>query len=185
MRIKKKAILAVLVLALIGLSGCATMSQTYKLGTQAAMNKDWEKAIELFEQASMEHPKNSYYRLALIRARLQASRIHWSAGQNLSRQGNVDKALEEYNKALSYDPQNIRIIDDIRNLETGNIVQTRKEFVPTESPVKLNTVDKPIDLKFTEASLQSIFTALGKLAGVNMLLMSSTGTNLTALIWPI
>jgi general secretion pathway protein D len=169
MRIKKKAIMAVVAMGLLGLWGCTSLSQTYRLGTQAAINKDWEKAVEYFEQASMEHPGNSYYRLALIRARIQASRIYWAAAQNLAREGNVDEALVEYNKALSFDPKNIRIIDDIRMLEKGEQVQTRQEFVPTELPIKLNTVDKPIDLKFTEASLQSIFTALGKLAGVNML----------------
>jgi len=169
MRIKNKAIPAVLAVVLLGLWGCTTLSQTYKLGTQAAINKDWKKAVEYFEQASMEHPGNSYYRLALIRAKIQASRIHWAAAQNLAREGNIDEALVEYNKALSYDPQNIRIIEDIRMMEKGEMVPTQREFVPTEPPVKLKTLDKPIDLKFNEASLQSIFIALGKLAGVNML----------------
>jgi general secretion pathway protein D len=169
MRTKNKTIPAILTLVLLSLWGCATLSQTYKMGTQAAINKDWERAVELFEQAAMEHPKNSYYRLALIRARIQASRIHWVAAQNLAQEGRKDEAIDEYNKALAYDPQNIRIVEDIRRLERGEMVRQKREFVPTKPPVMLKSVDKPIDLKFTEASLQSIFTALGKLAGVNVL----------------
>ena len=119
MSTKRNTVWLVIAFALLGLWSCATLSETYRLGTQAALNKDWEKAVEYFEQASMEHPGNSYYRLALIRARLQASRVHWVAAQNLARQGNVEEALEAFNRALSYDPQNIRILEDIRRLEAS------------------------------------------------------------------
>ncbi|MBU1186339.1 MAG: hypothetical protein KJ908_05545, partial [Acidobacteria bacterium] len=52
--------------------GCSTLSVHYRLGTEAALNRDWDKAVEFFEQAVLETPKNSYARLALTRAKIAA-----------------------------------------------------------------------------------------------------------------
>lgn len=163
---KKSWILLTLVLVLWG---CSTLSQSYKLGSEAVMNKDWEKAIQYFEQAALQHPGNSYYRLALIRAKVQASLEHWTKARNLIQEGKKEEALAEYERALKYDPRNMRIINDIRLLNKGQDIQAVPKYAPTELPVKLKTVNIPIDLKFTEASLQSIFTAMGKLADINVL----------------
>jgi hypothetical protein len=56
--------------------GCATFSQNYKQGTEAAMNKNWDEAIKFYEQAVLENPNNSVYRMALARAKLAASSVH-------------------------------------------------------------------------------------------------------------
>ena len=55
---------------------CSVMSQNYKLGTEAALNKNWDEAVEYYEKAVIEHPNNSAYRLALVRAKIAASLYH-------------------------------------------------------------------------------------------------------------
>ncbi len=149
--------------------GCATFSPSYKSGTAAAINKDWDAAIEHFEKASLADPDNSVYRLALLRARLSASAVHLRMARDLVYQDKREEAQNEYRIALSYDPTNWRILDEARRMRSEETA-AEEETPRMEPPVKLHVADEKVQLKFTrEASLQSIFQALGKHAGVNVL----------------
>ncbi|MFW6159734.1 MAG: cohesin domain-containing protein [Acidobacteriota bacterium] len=151
--------------------GCATFSKSYQRGTEAAVNRDWNRAVQYLERAVLEDPQNSVYRLALLRTKLSASRFHWIEGKKLASQGKTEEALEELRQALSFDPSNREIIEDLRVL-TGKPEEKVEEPVITraEPPIKLQVTGEVIDLKFTrEASLKSIFQALGKHAGINVL----------------
>jgi len=158
-----------LLIICLTLWGCATFSPSYKSGAAAAINKDWDAAIEHFEKASLVDPNNSIYRLALLRARLSASTVHLQKARGLVYEKKLEEARVEYGKALSYDPTNWRIAD-----EAGRMISEKPaaetETLWMEPPVKLQVAEEKIQLKFTqEASLQSIFQALGKYAGVNVL----------------
>jgi general secretion pathway protein D len=149
--------------------GCATLSRSYKLGTEAALSKNWDEAIKYYEQAVSENPKSSVYRLALLRAKLAASSFHLTKARELALQERKKEALVEYEKALSYDPLNRIIAEEAKSL----IEEKAKEEEPAETriepPVKLKVDKEQIHLKFVDANLRSIFQALGKHAGVNVL----------------
>jgi type II secretory pathway component GspD/PulD (secretin) len=163
-----KKILIILIVSLAFWS-CATISPSYKSGTQAALNKDWDQAVEYFERAVLENPGNSYYRIALVRAKVSASLVHVARARNLAAQGKKEEALTEYKTALSFDPTNFRIIDEARTL-AGEKPRVEEPVVSRIEPlIKLQVSQDPIDLKFTETSLRSIFLALGKYAGVNII----------------
>lgn len=151
--------------------GCATLSKNYHRGTEAAINRDWDKAVQYLEKAVLEDPQNSVYRLALLRTKLSASRFHWVEGKKLVSQGKAEEALEEFQRALSYDPSNREIIEDIRALtEKPEEKVEEPVIVKAEPPIKLQVKGDLIDLRFTrEASLKSIFQALGKHSGINVL----------------
>jgi len=160
------------VLLLIALSfwGCATfVSQYFKLGNQAEMNKDWDRAIEYYEKAVADKPDEYAYKMALTRVRLRVSFEHLQVARNLAGQGQQDEALKEYEKALSYDPQNRSLYDEMLRLKEGPPVKEKLEEEKVEYPVKLKVAKDKIELKFTEASLRSIFQALGKHAQVNII----------------
>jgi len=163
--------MAILSLTFLVLWGCATFSQDYKLGTQAAVNKNWEEAIRHYEKAVQEDPDNSVYRLALLRARMGASLAHVQKARNLAAAGKKEEALAEYRTALSYDPGNRTIIAEARRLASEEPEKEEREETEIEPPVKLQVGQEKLRLNFVHdrVMLKSIFEALGKHAQVNIL----------------
>ncbi|MCP2620561.1 tetratricopeptide repeat protein [Candidatus Aminicenantes bacterium AC-334-E05] len=72
---------------IILLTACATFNTYYKLGYQASLNKDWDKAVKYFERALKEDPKNSVYRVALARAKIEACNYHLIEARRKARIG--------------------------------------------------------------------------------------------------
>ena len=154
---------------IVTLWGCVTFSHTYKLGTEAALNKDWDKAVELYEKAYAENPKNSVYRLALQRAKVSASISHLYKARQLARAGQKEEALEEYEISLAYNYSRL-VADEARSLAEGPKEEEVLKEVHIEPPIKLEVGTEPIQLRFRQqASLRSIFQALGKSAGINII----------------
>ncbi len=77
--------MSLMLIVIMTLWGCVTFSHTYKSGVQAAISKDWDKAVELYEKALEENPQNSVYRMALQRAKVSASLFHLYAARQLVR----------------------------------------------------------------------------------------------------
>jgi len=161
----------VVLLIIIALTfwGCATLSRSYKLGTEAALSKNWDKAVRHYERAVLQSPKNSVYRLALFRAKLAASSVHLIKARELAFQQKKEEALVEYEKALSYDPLNRMIAKEAKSLIQEEVKEEEPKEIRIEPPVKLEVDKEKIRLKFVEANLRSIFQALGKQARVNVL----------------
>jgi len=145
---------------------CTTFSPYYKLGYEASLNKEWDKAVKYFERAVRENPKSSVYRIALVKAKIEACNYHLVQARKKASLGEKDEALEEYKKALSYDPLNGMIINEMRELQEKKV---EKQEVDLDVPIKLKTDKERINLKFTDTNLSSIFKALGKHAGINVL----------------
>jgi len=162
--------IATLFVVLVVLWGCKTVSKDYKAGYEASMNKDYDKAIEYYEKAIRNDPDNSVYRLALQRAKIAASLYHYFEAKKYAAQGKKEDALNEYEIALSYDPGNRRIYDEARRLVGEEVIEDKPKEIKIEPLFKLDVKDERIQLKFQQqASLRSIFQALGKYAGVNIL----------------
>ena len=149
--------------------GCAGLSRSYKLGTEAALGKNWDEAVKYYERASLESPENSVYRLALFRAKLAASSAHLIKARELAFQEKKEEALVEYKKALSYDPLNRMIAEEAKSLIEEEVKEEEPKKIKIEPPVKLKVDKEEIHLKFVDANIRSIFQALGKHARVNVL----------------
>ncbi|MBN1225105.1 MAG: hypothetical protein JXB23_17785 [Candidatus Aminicenantes bacterium] len=163
---KTMALFAVLLI----LSGCSTLSEHYKSGYEASMSKNWDEAVRLYEKAVLEEPQNSTYRLALYRAKISASYVHYISARNLAVRGEKEQALKEYEVALSYDPTNRKIYEEARRLAGKEIIEEKPDEIRIEPPVKLDVKEEKIQLKFMQqASIRSIFQTLGKHAGVNII----------------
>jgi len=164
----RKAIL--LPVILLTLWGCATFSQSYKLGAQAEINKKYDEAVAYYEKAAMEYPKESIYRLALFKARGNAALFHLQEARRLAAAGKKEEAEAEYTKALSYDPRNRLIADELRRFKQEDVKKPEPEKISYEYPIKLKVSREKIDLNFmTDVSLRSIFQALGKHFEINIL----------------
>ncbi len=160
---------ALLIIIALTFWGCATLSRSYKLGTEAALGKNWDEAVKYYERAVLESPKNSVYRLALFRAKLAASSVHLIKARELAFQGKKEEALVEYERALSYDPLNRIIAEEAKSLIQEEVKEEEPKVIRIEPPVKLKVDKEEIHLKFVDANLRSIFQALGKHARVNVL----------------
>lgn len=167
---KKVAFLSIVML-IFALSGCSPFNQNYKLATEAAANKNWDEAIEYYEKAILEDSSNAAYRLALIRAKILASYAHVFKARNLAAAGKKEEALAEYQKALSYDPNNRAILVETQLLTSKEQEAPKPAEIKIESPVKLQVNDQKLSLNFMHDSvkLKAIFQALGKHAKINIL----------------
>lgn len=161
--------MSLMLIVIMTLWGCVTFSRTYKLGVEAAMNKNWDMAVEFYEKAYTENPKNSVYRMALQRAKVSASLFHLYSARRFAGLDQTEEALKEYEKSLSYNYSRL-IADEAKSLSEGPLEEEKPEEIHIEPPVKLKVGSESIELRFRQqAPLRSIFQALGKSAGINII----------------
>jgi general secretion pathway protein D len=161
--------IALFLIVLLSVWGCVTFSESYKLGTKAAMSKDWDEAVKYYERALLESPDNSVYRLALFRAKMAASFSHLLMARELVAQGMKKEALAEYEMALTYDPLNRIISEEARLLKGEEVKEEEPEEKKIEPPIRLKVDEEKVQLEFTKVNLRSIFQALAKSAQVNII----------------
>lgn len=157
---------ALLTIVLLGLWGCLALSSSYRLGVEAEINKDWEAAITAYERAALENPREPVYRVAALRAKVQASLASVYAARIQAAQGRKDEAEAAYRKALAFDPSNSTALAELKALTAPPAPVKAVDL--WEPPVKLAFGTGKLDLKFSEAQLKDIFAALGKESGVNV-----------------
>jgi general secretion pathway protein D len=163
-----KKIAYFLVLAMIA-GGCATLSPNYRLGTVAEMNKQYDLAIEYYQKAALENPKESVYRLSLLRVKAAASLAHLRNARTLASLGKKKEAEAEYAASLSYDPSNKAIAAEMKALEAPAPKPEKPGTVP-EPPVRLKGTGGKLSINFpTPISLKSILDTLARSSGVTFI----------------
>jgi Flp pilus assembly secretin CpaC len=163
---KKSALILVLVLAA---GACQTLSLDYRQGVQAEMNQNYDEAVRQYQKAALEHPNDSVYRLALVRARLSASLFYLQSARALVTQNKKKEAEVNYRKCLAFDPSNFKAAGELAAL-LAPPEKPAKNGEKLEGPVRLKGSGEALDLSFrNEVSLRSIFQTLGRVAGVNFL----------------
>ncbi len=164
-----KKIGAMLVVA-VAVAACATVSPYYREGARAELNKQYDAAIQFYEKAAAQDPKESVYRLALARARGAAALFRLQQARALAAQGKKKEALGEYAAVLSYDPQNGVAIAEARALEAPAPKPQKPAGIVPESPVKLKTNGEKLNINFrTPVSLKSILDTLARSSGVTFI----------------
>jgi general secretion pathway protein D len=162
-----------------------------KLGAQAEARKEYDKALEYYEQALKEDPKDPAYELAARRARFESGTAHIDAGNKLQKADDLEKALAEYQKAFAADPGSMIALQDMQ--QTKELLeQKQKGLVPAgEKPLtsvekaqkeslamisSLQSVPelKPVTnqislLKMNNQPPRVLYETVGKLAGINVL----------------
>src|SRR5437870_1831537 len=83
-------------------------------GQAAEVRKQYDQALELFEQALSDDPADSGYQLAMRRARFQAGQFHVERGLKLRAAGKTAEALAEFEKAYAIDPSSSIADQEIR-----------------------------------------------------------------------
>jgi general secretion pathway protein D len=157
---------------------------------------NFDRALELAEQASSEDPGDPSYGLELRRVRFEAAAAHVKTGQKLRSAGKLEEALAEFERAFGIDPASDIAAQEVRRTremiqrnKTGSDAATtispeeRKILTPSEL-AKREAQDRtdsllpvpelrplnndPIDLKMTNKP-RVLFETVSKVAGLNVL----------------
>src|SRR5262245_25174703 len=95
----KKLTVFILVLAMSGITPLALEARSRKgdklvaEGRLKEARKDFDAALQLYEQALSQDPADPYYQLCADRARFQAAQAHVTTGLKIRAQGNLTQAL--------------------------------------------------------------------------------------------
>lgn len=174
---------AAALLAVAALAGCAT-SGGLRTGQRAERAQDFDRAVVEYTKAVRERPDDMTARLALDRARLRAAQEHFSAGRRLAATERYEEALAEFQLASELNPTDAQVdaaLKDARQkLRTRLAVnrggrtelQTlidRTRDMPPEGFELPNGAKLPDSLTFSNASSRMVFTAIGRIADVNVI----------------
>jgi len=160
-------------------------------GLVAEGHGDWDRAMELYQQAVDESPLDPAYQIPMRRARFQAGQMHVDRGEKLRSQGKLEEAMAEFQKALLADPgsavsiQNLRVTKQMMDRETqqpSSSVEDRGltpiERSRRETEARIATIlslpelkpTQPVPpLKMNNQSPRVLFETVGKVAGINVL----------------
>ena len=162
-------------------------------------SKDFDRALEKYEQALSQDPADPYYQLVADRARFQAGQAHVTKGLKIRSEGNLTQALIELQKGYQIDPSSSIAEMEIRR--TQEMIEREKKKVPRPgvsaeeqaaeaglTPAQLakkQEVEKlariegvpelkplkadPINLVLRNQPPKVLFETVGKVAGINVL----------------
>lgn len=171
-----------LLAALLLSSGCAAR-WAYREGLGEAKKGNWDLAVARLTRALQKDPENIGYKIALENARSQASRQHQLEGRKHLAADDLEKAEEELGIAVNFDPANRAAVDDLAMVREkarqredekqrqAALEASRAQGQGAQYPVPVLSPRSPvaISMSFPDQSLEKVFTALGKAAGVNVL----------------
>src|SRR5262252_9286119 len=103
-RYKPTTLFALVVVLAICVTSCGAGRQPYTLGTQAALNKDFDTAMTEFKMAVDKQPGNSEYQLKYEQARFNAALQHFEAGRRAMDKQDYETAKKEFTRVLEIDP---------------------------------------------------------------------------------
>ena len=166
----------------IGSSGCSS----YRIARQAQLAEErgeWDEAVEQYLDLTERQPANARYKSALLRARFKAAEGHFRKGQRFYAAGVLERALVEFQQAVSLDPTNQyaqveldKVRAELRKASGENQVATLDELkkktrdMPAQPPTLNPRSKEPISLDFPKpVSIFDIYRALGKAFGINVL----------------
>src|ERR1700685_659105 len=106
-----------------------------KLGAKAEALKEYDKALDYYQQALKEDPKETSYELAARRARFESGTAHIDAGNKLQKADDLEKALAEYQKAFNVDPGSMIALQNIQKMKELLDQKAKGLVPPGEKPL--------------------------------------------------
>jgi general secretion pathway protein D len=172
---------AVMLLA-IAVSGCATTA-ALRAGQNAEAAQDYDRAIVEYSRALKENPDDRAARQGLERSTIRSAQEHFTRGRRFHAAGMLNEALVELQLTAELNPNDASVqalLETVRSdIRTGaaaaregktpleNLIERSQNFQPPgfELPADLRL---PTALTFRDASTRDVYTALARLANVNI-----------------
>jgi general secretion pathway protein D len=182
MTLQTKRLLPVLALS-AALSGCATAA-AIRQGQHAETLQDYDRAVVEYSKALRKNPDSRDARQGLERTRTRAAQDHFTRGRRYEAAGRLDQALGELQIAAELDPVSTDIdelLRSVRNQLRNKIAVSREDKTKLESLIERSRnlaplgLDLPSDIRlpntltFRDAPSRDIYSALGKIANLNLI----------------
>jgi len=165
-------------------SAAESAKSLYHKGQLAEARQDYLAAYDAYKAAYDEKPTDLRYRSAFERLRFEAAVIHVKHGQQLRQNGDLAKALQEFQAAAQIDPSSFIAQQEIVRTQAqiagaaGGQSSTqepkrddilRQRIEQAQGPVQLAPInDLSINMHISGDS-KTIYQTIGKLAGINVL----------------
>ncbi len=160
-----------------------------KQAQTAEAGKNWDKAIDLFDQALATDPTDATYLLYDQQIHSKASAQYLTNGRELQREQKLDAALLQFQKAYLADPGSQIALQEIRaatamlkeraKVPAGTPVYTPAQQARLEIERRINSLEGPPVLRPINAQISSLkvnnqparilYESVCKLAGINLL----------------
>src|SRR5690348_1359147 len=88
-----------------------------KAGQAAQARGDWDKALDVYEQAVDTDTGELGYLVPMRKARFEAGQVHVKAGQKLRTEGKLEEAVQEFQRALIADPSSSIALQEIKRIQ--------------------------------------------------------------------
>ena len=178
-------------------AGARKGRKLYNQARRAELSRDYDRALELYEQALNEHSGHQGYLLSVRRMQFVAAQAHVDRGQVYRAQGEVEQALHQFQRALEIDPASsvaaqerkrvLEMIEERAKLEAdpssgsaeaiglSPLERARRKREERVSRLKglpkLRPIStEPINLNIPkEQDSKVVFETVAKLAGINVL----------------
>src|SRR5437016_999288 len=161
--------------------GCPKGQPDYNQGRKAETLQDYDAAFVFYQKAAKADPYNATYKVKLNRVRFEASELHVKRGVDLRKQGDLQGAAGEFQRAQAIDPsspvadQELRktvemIAEKNRAADAGAELPTDPNEPPLAAmPPEIKPLSRgPINLKMSNDA-KIVFDTIGKLAGLTVI----------------
>ncbi len=162
-------------------TACTPGNTYFQQGRKAEYRKDWDTALINYQKAVQTQPDNAEYLLDEKHARMEASLFHLEQGKRFLREKRLNKALGEFEKAVSIDRSNQAAEQELARLvakEAAAKQAHEKRIQKSIQRTEQSAIPAPIELKplpqepLTQFRISSdskrVYETLCKLAGLNV-----------------
>ncbi|HJX01000.1 MAG TPA: secretin N-terminal domain-containing protein, partial [Terriglobales bacterium] len=156
----------------------------YHRGQQAEARQNYLEAYEAYKAAYDKKPTDLRYRASFERIRFQAGALHVKRGQQLRQNGDLQKALQEFQTATEVDPASFIAQQELTRTQAqiaaaaGGTAEPqqpkrndvlRQRIEQAQGPVALAPINEQSINMHISGDSKTIYQTIGKLAGINVL----------------
>src|SRR6266852_3930834 len=162
-------------------AGCPKGQPDFNQGKKAETLQDYDAAFVFYQKAVKADPYNSSYKIKLNQVRFEASELHVKRGVELRKQGDLQGAAAEFQRAQTIDPASPVADQELRNTVEMIAEKNRAADAAAEPPSNPNDQAlasmppelkplsrAPINLKMSYDA-KIVFDTIGKLAGLTVI----------------
>ncbi len=162
-------------------AGCPKGQPDYNQGKKAETIQDYDAAYVYYQKAAKANPYNASYKIKLNRARFEASEFHVKHGVEMRKQGDLQGAAAEFQRAQAIDPASPVADQELRRTVDMIAEKNRAADAAAEPPADPNETPlaaMPPEIKrLSGASIsltmdndaKIVFETIGKLAGLTVI----------------
>src|ERR1700674_4972637 len=162
-------------------AGCPKGQPDYNQGKRAETIQDYDAAFVYYQKAVKANPYNASYKIKLNRARFEASEFHVKHGLEMRKQGDLQGAASEFQRAQAIDPASPVADQELRKTVDMIAEKNRAADAAAEPPADPNETPlaaMPPEIKrLSGASIsltmdndaKIVFETIGKLAGLTVI----------------